>query len=110
MIVVNGLNSITVGQIFPGSINECCKAWFGSMAFVAAAGYIAPRWRVLTSIIVALLYSVGGTVAVVIAIRSGQNDHPAWLEILTTALCVAGAVVGIFSILGVVEDEKLKSV
>jgi hypothetical protein len=92
MILVNALNGLTVAMIFPVLIDECCKAWFGSLAFVLAAYYIAPKGKFLTAVVVASSYCAIGLFAVLVNIRSGHSDHPIWLQILTAILTVLASV------------------
>ena len=92
MILVNILNGLTVAIIFPDFIDEVCKSWFGSLDFVMAAYYIAPSGKVVTAIVVATTYCAIGIFAVVINLRSGQPDHPAWIEITTTVITVVASV------------------
>jgi uncharacterized membrane protein len=92
MILVNILNSLTVGEFTTGFLDECSKAWFGSLAFVLAAYYIAPKGKVVTAIVVATAYCAIGTFAVVIDLRSDAPHHPFWIQVITTALSILASV------------------
>ena len=97
MILVNSFNSIALGYILPDFIpfdftNDLFKSWFGSIAFIAAARYIAPKGKVVTSIVVASAYCSVGTFAVIVAIHTGRLNHPAWEELLMAAVSVLACV------------------
>jgi hypothetical protein len=92
MIVVNIINGFTVAVIFPEIVDEVCKAWFGSLAFVLAAYYIAPVGKAVTAIVVATTYCAIGLFAMVLDIRSGQPHHPAWFQITTALISVTASV------------------
>jgi hypothetical protein len=94
MILANIINAQTVGVFTIGLIDECSKAWFGSLAFVLAAYYIAPKGKVVTAIVVATAYCAIGTFAVVIDLRSDAPHHPFWTQIITVVLSIVASVAG----------------
>jgi hypothetical protein len=105
MLVVNTINWFTAEYVLPDTLDQIGKAWFGSIAFVMAAGYIAPKGKFITSVVVASAYSAIGIFAVILAIANHVQSHPIWLEILTTIVCVFAAVVGCAVIHGVEKGE-----
>ncbi|HZM05056.1 MAG TPA: hypothetical protein VFC44_18805 [Candidatus Saccharimonadales bacterium] len=93
MILVNIINGWTVAVIFPDFVDDCCKSWFGSLAFVCGAAYIAPKGKAITAIVIATAYCSFGLFGVVMSLRSGHADHATWWEILMTVLTVFASVV-----------------
>ena len=111
MILVNIINGLTVGEFTTGFLNESSKAWFGSLAFVGAAYYIAPKGKVVTAIVVATAYCAIGVFAVVIDLESDAPHHPFWLQIITAVLSVVAsalACVLAYSFDKDARSEKLK--
>jgi uncharacterized membrane protein HdeD (DUF308 family) len=76
------------------------------MAFAAAAGNIAPKAKFITSIVVASAYSAVGIFAVIVAIANHFEDHPKWLMITTTIICIVGAMAGCAMIQAIEEGHK----
>jgi putative Ca2+/H+ antiporter (TMEM165/GDT1 family) len=109
MILVNTLNGLTVAMIFPDFIDEVCKSWFGSLAFVMTSYYIAPNGKVVTAIVVATAYCAIGLFAVVIALRSGESHHPAWIEITTTIISIIASVLACLIVYSFDKDKKSQS-
>jgi len=56
MILANFLNALTFGFVLPDAVDQIFKSWFGSLAFVGAAHYIAPKGKFVTAIVVASAY------------------------------------------------------
>ncbi len=108
MLIVNTINSFTVAYIFPDFFDECSKAWFGSIAFVAAPGYIAPKGKFVTSLVIGTVYCTLGALGVWFDLRAGIHEHPFWRQILWLGLSIAGSVVGC-ALAHVLESEKKDS-
>ena len=109
MILVNALNSLTVGMALPDFIDQCLKSWFGSLAFVGAAYYIAPKGKVVTAIVVATAYCAIGAFAVLLALRSGEAGHPAWVEITMIAISVVASVLACLMAISFENHKKSES-
>jgi phosphatidylglycerophosphate synthase len=92
MILVNTLNALTFGFVLPDFIDQCVKSWFGSMAFVGAVYYIAPKGKVVTTIVVATAYCAFGIFGVLMALRLGEAGRPVWVEITMIVISVAASV------------------
>jgi len=92
MILINSLKTLTFGNILPEFVDQFCKSLFGSLAFVGTAYYIAPKWKMVTTIIVATAYCGMGTFAVLLAVRSGEAVHSAWVEIINVIITITASV------------------
>jgi hypothetical protein len=109
MLLVNTLNALTFGFFLPDFIDQCFKSWFGSMAFVGSAYYIAPKGKVVTTIVVASAYCAIGTFAVLVALRSGQVGHPAWVEITMIVISVIASLLACLVAISFENDKKSES-
>ena len=109
MILVNTLNALTFGFVLPDFFDECLKSWFGSMAFVGAAYYIAPKGKVITAIIVATAYCALGIFGVLAALNHGEAAHPAWVEITMIIISVAASVLACLIAVSIENDLKSES-
>jgi hypothetical protein len=109
MVLANTFNSLTLGFVLPDAIDQICKSWFGSLGFVGAAYYIAPKGKIITTIVVATSYCAIGTFAVVVAIRSGDAGHPAWLEIVNVIVSIAASALVCMVAFDYENDKKSES-
>ena len=94
MLLVNTINALTTGIIFPETVDAICKSWFGSLAFVLAAYYIAPKGKVVTAIVIATAYCVNGTLALFIQLKTGPTEYPAWLLIVSGIITILASISG----------------
>ena len=95
MWVVNIANTLTEAFIFPHFVDECCKAWFGSLAFICAAGYIAPKGHFITSVVFASVYCGVGIFAAVICFIEKTPDYSPTYIVVTSILSVLACVFGV---------------
>lgn len=93
MIFVNIINGFTVAVIFPQVVDDACKSLFGSLAFVLAAYYIAPKGKFVTAVVVATAYCAVGTFAILVALRSGDTKYSGWTMIIMAVISIIASVV-----------------
>lgn len=106
MILVNIINGLTAAIIFPDTVDECCKAWFGSIAFVLAAYYIAPTGKTITAIVVASVYCGIGVFAVLVGWHENRLTHSLWLTIITTVITVLASIFACYYANSLEEETK----
>jgi len=97
--LIGGLLGYYAGGVFGGTAAQTVATFFGSLAFILAAGIIAPRHRAVVAIIIASLVSVLAVTEFALSESTSLEPYvnmPAALKVLIPVAQILGGIYAVF--------------